>query len=158
VVRIQEADFDVGGELAALRRDNPQVGALASFVGVVRDVNDGAGVSEMVLEHYPGMTEKALEAIIGEAGRRWTIIDVVVIHRVGRLLPTDQIVLVAVAGAHRGEAFAACEFIMDYLKTRAPFWKREITSKGARWVEARSADDQAAERWQNGARDCDHRD
>ncbi|WP_300318163.1 molybdopterin synthase catalytic subunit MoaE [Accumulibacter sp.] len=146
-VRVQEADFDVGAELAALRQGDPRIGALASFVGLVRDVNDGSGVSEMTLEHYPGMTEKALTAIIGEASRRWAIIDALVIHRVGRLLPTDQIVLVAVTGAHRGEVFAACQFIMDYLKTRAPFWKREVTSEGARWVDAREADDQAADRW-----------
>ncbi|MBL8368259.1 MAG: molybdopterin synthase catalytic subunit MoaE, partial [Candidatus Accumulibacter sp.] len=126
---------------------NPQIGALASFVGLVRDTNDGAGVCEMTLEHYPGMTEQALAEIVAEARRRWAIIDALVIHRVGRLMPSDQIVLVAVAGAHRGEAFAACEFIMDYLKTRAPFWKREVTPAGARWVDARDADDQAAERW-----------
>jgi molybdopterin synthase catalytic subunit len=148
VVRVQEADFDVGVELAALRREHPQVGALVSFVGVVREVNDAAGVSEMLLEHYPGMTEKALAAIVDEARRRWSIIDATVIHRVGRLLPTDQIVLVAVSGGHRGEAFAACEFIMDYLKTRAPFWKRELTANGARWVAARAGDEQAADRWQ----------
>ena len=149
MVRVQEADFDPGAELAALRRDKPQIGALASFVGLVRELNDGAGVSELTLEHYPGMTEKALEEIIAEARRRWTLIDVLLIHRVGRLLPTDQIVLVAVASAHRGEAFAACEFIMDYLKTRAPFWKREVTAAGARWVEPRLADEQAAERWRD---------
>ncbi len=148
MVRVQEADFDVGVELAALRREHPQVGALVSFVGVVREVNDAAGVSEMLLEHYPGMTEKALAAIVDEARRRWSIIDATVIHRVGRLLPTDQIVLVAVSGSHRGEAFAACEFIMDYLKTRAPFWKRELTANGARWVAARAGDEQAADRWQ----------
>ncbi|WP_291991393.1 molybdopterin synthase catalytic subunit MoaE [Candidatus Accumulibacter sp. ACC007] len=146
-ISVQEADFDVGSELAALRRGNPQIGALASFVGLVRDTNDGAGVCEMTLEHYPGMTEQALAEIVAEARRRWAIIDALVIHRVGRLVPSDQIVLVAVAGAHRGEAFAACEFIMDYLKTRAPFWKREVTPAGARWVDARDADDQAAERW-----------
>lgn len=149
VVRVQEADFDVGAELVALRQGNRQIGALASFVGLVRDVNEGVGVSEMTLEHYPGMTEKALATIVSEAGQRWPIIDALVIHRVGRLLPTDQIVLVAVAGSHRGDVFAACQFIMDYLKTRAPFWKREVTSEGARWVDARAADDQAAERWQD---------
>jgi molybdopterin synthase catalytic subunit len=149
VVRVQEADFDLGAELAGLRRDKPQIGALASFVGLVRELNDAAGVSELTLEHYPGMTEKALEEIVSEARRRWTLIDVLLIHRVGRLLPTDQIVLVAVASVHRGEAFAACEFIMDYLKTRAPFWKREVTAAGARWVAARLADEQAAERWRD---------
>ncbi|MCB1931597.1 molybdopterin synthase catalytic subunit MoaE [Accumulibacter sp.] len=147
-VRVQEADFDVGAELAALRQGDPRIGALASFVGLVRDVSDGAGVSEMTLEHYPGMTEKALAEIVDEASRRWMLIDVLVIHRVGRLLPTDQIVLVAVAGAHRGDVFAACEFIMDYLKTRAPFWKREVTAAGARWVDARESDEVARERWQ----------
>lgn len=147
-VRVQEIDFDVGAELAALRGRDPQIGALASFVGLVREMNDGAGVSELTLEHYPGMTERALQAIVSEACQRWAIIDALVIHRVGRLLPTDQIVLVAVAGAHRGDAFAACQFIMDYLKTRAPFWKRELTPEGARWVAARAADDTAAERWQ----------
>ncbi len=147
-VRVQEADFDVGAELAALRGKDPQIGALASFVGLVRELNDGAGVSELTLEHYPGMTERALQAIVSEACQRWAIIDALVIHRVGRLLPTDQIVLVAVTGAHRGDAFAACQFIIDYLKTRAPFWKRELTPEGARWVAARAADDEAAERWQ----------
>lgn len=147
-VRVQEADFDLSAELAALRRDDARVGAIASFVGVVRDVNDGSGVSEMTLEHYPGMTEKALEAIVVEAKGRWDIFDALVIHRVGRLQPTDQIVLVAVTGAHRGETFAACEFIMDYLKTRAPFWKREVTPEGARWVDARETDDTVAKRWQ----------
>ena len=148
VVRVQEADFDVSTELAALHRNDPQIGALASFVGLVREMNDGIGVSEMTLEHYPGMTEKALAAIVAEARQRWAIIDALVIHRVGRLLPSEQIVLVAVAGSHRGEAFAACQFIMDYLKTRAPFWKREVTPEGARWVEAQAPDEQAAERWQ----------
>lgn len=148
-IRVQEADFDVGAELAALRQGNRQIGALASFVGLVRDVNDGLGVAEMTLEHYPGMTEKALATIVSEASQRWSIIDALVIHRVGRLLPTDQIVLVAVAGSHRGDVFAACQFIMDYLKTRAPFWKREVTPAGARWVDAREADDQAAQRWQD---------
>jgi len=147
-VRIQQADFDVGAELTALRAGDTRVGALASFVGLVRDVNHGVGVSEMTLEHYPGMTEKALTAIVDEAKMRWEIYGALVIHRVGPLKPCDQIVLVAVTSAHRGEAFAACEFIMDYLKTRAPFWKREATAAGARWVDARDSDDSAAERWQ----------
>lgn len=147
-IRVQEADFDLGSELTALRRDNPAIGALVSFVGLVRDQNDGSGVSEMTLEHYPGMTERTLQAIVSEACRRWAIIDALVIHRVGRLLPSDQIVLVAVAGTHRGEAFAACQFIVDYLKTRAPFWKREVTPAGARWVAAHADDDLAAARWQ----------
>ena len=146
-VRVQEADFDVGAELTALRAGDARIGALASFVGLVRDVSHGVGVSEMTLEHYPGMTEKALTAIVDEAKMRWDIYGALVIHRVGPLRPCDQIVLVAVTSAHRGEAFAACEFIMDYLKTRAPFWKREATPDGARWVDARDSDDTAAERW-----------
>jgi molybdopterin synthase catalytic subunit len=147
-VSVQEADFDVGAEITALTAGDARVGAVASFVGLVRDVNDGSGVSEMTLEHYPGMTEKALQEIVVEAQSRWDIYAVRVIHRVGRLLPTDRIVFVAVSSAHRGEAFAACEFIMDYLKTRAPFWKREVTPEGARWVDAREGDDYAATRWQ----------
>ena len=147
-VRVQEADFDLGAELAALRAGDTRIGALASFVGLVRDINDGSSVSEMTLEHYPGMTEKALDEIISEARSRWDIYGALVIHRVGPLKPCDQIVLVAVTSAHRGEAFAACEFIMDYLKTRAPFWKREATPEGARWVDARESDDSAATRWQ----------
>lgn len=134
-VSVQREDFDTGVEMRALSRD-PKVGAVASFVGVVREVG-------MTLEHYPGMTEKALEKIAEEARSRWRVADCTVIHRFGPLQPTDQIVLVAVASAHRGDAFAACEFIMDYLKTQAPFWKKEA----AGWVEARAADDKAAERW-----------
>jgi molybdopterin synthase catalytic subunit len=149
-VRVQEADFDIGAELAALRAGDARVGALASFLGLVRDINDGTSVSEMTLEHYPGMTEKALEAIVAEAKGRWDLYDVLVIHRVGPLRPCDQIVLVGVTSAHRGEAFAACEFVMDYLKTRAPFWKREATPQGAHWVDARETDDSAAARWQAG--------
>ena len=146
-VRIQTADFDVSAEIAALRRGDPKIGALASFIGLVRDVNEGGAVAEMSLEHYPGMTERAIEEIISQARARWSVLDALVIHRVGRLKPTDQIVLVAVASGHRGDAFAACEFIMDYLKTRAPFWKKEATGGGSRWVEARATDDIAAERW-----------
>lgn len=146
-VRIQTEDFDIGAEIAGLRGANPKVGAVASFVGVVRDVNEGDAVAGMTLEHYPGMTEKAIEEIVGQACGRWNVFDALVIHRVGALKPTDQIVLVIVTGAHRGDAFAACEFIMDYLKTRAPFWKKEQTGGGARWVEARATDDIAAERW-----------
>lgn len=146
-VRVQTGDFDIGAEIAAMRRGNPKVGAVASFIGVVRDLNEGDRVAEMTLEHYPGMTEKALEGIVAEAKRRWNVMDVLVVHRVGELKPTDQLVLVVVTGAHRGEAFAACEFIMDYLKTRAPFWKKEDTARGTRWVEARTSDDEAAERW-----------
>ncbi|PZP59032.1 MAG: molybdopterin synthase catalytic subunit MoaE [Azospira oryzae] len=147
-VRVQTEDFDVGLEIQALRRNNPKVGAVAAFVGLVRDVNEGESIRGMVLEHYPGMTEKALEDIVTQAKDRWDVIDILVIHRVGPLKPTDQIVLVAVASGHRGDAFAACEFIMDYLKTRAPFWKKEQTPSGTRWVEARESDDIAAARWQ----------
>jgi molybdopterin synthase catalytic subunit len=146
-VRVQTQDFDVGAEIAALRKGDPRVGGVASFIGVVRDLNEGDRVSEMTLEHYPGMTEAALEKIVAEAKSRWDIYDALVVHRVGRLQPTDQIVLVVVTSAHRGEAFQACEFLMDYLKTRAPFWKKEQTGQGGRWVEARAADDTAAERW-----------
>jgi molybdopterin synthase catalytic subunit len=146
-VKIQTADFDVSAEIAALRKGNPKIGAVASFVGVVRDVNDGGNVVEMTLEHYPGMTERAIEEIIVQAKARWPVLDALVIHRVGTLKPTDPIVLVIVSSGHRGDAFAACEFIMDYLKTRAPFWKKEQTGQGARWVEARATDDIAAERW-----------
>lgn len=151
-VRVQDADFDIGAEIAAMRRGNPKIGAIASFVGVVRDINDGDAVSTMTLEHYPGMTEKSIGAIIDQARGRWEVLDVQVIHRVGTLKPTDQIVLVIVASGHRGDAFAACEFIMDYLKTQAPFWKKEVTPKGARWVDARSSDDSALERWQQDRR------
>ena len=146
-VRIQTEDFDAGREIAALRRGDPGIGAIASFIGVVRDVNDGGWVAEMTLEHYPGMTEKSIAGIIDQAKARWRVFDALVVHRVGLLKPLDQIVLVVVTGAHRGDAFAACEFIMDYLKTRAPFWKKEQTVEGERWVEARTSDDVAAERW-----------
>jgi molybdopterin synthase catalytic subunit len=147
-VRIQEADFDLTTEIKALRTDDPRVGAVVTFVGTVRDMNDGSHVKGMTLEHYPGMTEKALEEIITQARGRWDLYKSLVIHRVGPLLPEDQIVLVAVTSAHRGEAFAACEFIMDYLKTGAPFWKKEDTPEGARWVDARVKDDAAMERWE----------
>lgn len=146
-VRVQSEDFDIGAEIACLRLGNAKVGAVASFVGVVRDLNDGERVAEMTLEHYPGMTERAIETIIDEAKSRWNVYDVLVIHRVGRLAPMDQIVLVIVTSAHRGDAFAACEFLMDYLKTRAPFWKKEETAAGGRWVDARESDDLAARRW-----------
>ena len=147
-VRVQEGDFDVGAELDSLTRGRTDVGGLASFVGLVRSANEGSAVQGMTLEHYPGMTEKALATIVEEARGRWQVLDCTVIHRYGPLQPTDQIVLVVVASPHRGDAFAACEFIMDYLKTRAPFWKKEA----AGWVEARASDDQAAERWQDPAR------
>ena len=148
-VRVQTEDFDAGAEIARLRRGDPKVGAVAAFIGVARDVNDGAAVATLSLEYYPGMTEKALEGIVAQARSRWRLIDVLVVHRVGELKPTDQIVLVAVTSANRGEAFAACEFIMDYLKTRAPFWKKERTPEGAHWVEARVTDDDAAARWES---------
>jgi molybdopterin synthase catalytic subunit len=146
-VRIQEHDFDVSSELAALRAGDKRVGAVATFVGVVRDLNDASQVSALTLEHYPGMTEKALTQIVEDAKQRWDIYDALVIHRVGPLKPGDQIVLVAVTSAHRGESFAACQFIMDYLKTRAPFWKKEQTPEGERWIEARASDEDAAARW-----------
>jgi len=146
-VLIQSQDFDLSTEIAALRADDPRVGAVCAFVGTVRDRSDGQSVSTMELEHYPGMTEKAIEAMVAEARRRFDILATRVIHRVGLLQPTDQIVLVAVGSAHRGEAFQACEFLMDYLKTQAPFWKKEQTPEGARWVDARVSDDAALARW-----------
>lgn len=148
-VSVQETDFDSGAEIAALSAGRDDVGAVASFVGLVRADKSATAfsVQAMTLEHYPGMTEKALGEIVAEARSRWELLGVRVIHRVGRLLPGDRIVFVAVASAHRGEAFAACEFIMDYLKTRAPFWKKEDTEQGGRWVDAREADDTAASRW-----------
>ena len=146
-VQIQTEDFDLSEVVAELRASDAAVGAVVSFIGTVRDRNDGAGVSAMELEHYPGMTERAIEAMIDEAQRRFNIRAARVIHRVGPLLPLDQIVLVAVSSAHRGTAFQACEFIMDYLKTQAPFWKKEQISEGARWVDARVSDDAAAARW-----------
>jgi molybdopterin synthase catalytic subunit len=147
LVRVQTQDFDAGAEMARLRAADAGVGAVAAFVGTVRDVNDATQVSTLTLEHYPGMTEKALEAIVAEARQRFDIYDALVIHRVGTLRPTDQIVLVVVTSAHRGDAFDACRFLMDYLKTRAPFWKKEQTPDGPRWVEARASDDEAAARW-----------
>ncbi|MEW6415156.1 MAG: molybdopterin synthase catalytic subunit MoaE [Pseudomonadota bacterium] len=144
---VQSESFDLGAEVDAMRAGRTDIGAIASFVGLARDMNDGSGVTAMTLEHYPGMTEKALSKLVDDANARWALLDVTVIHRIGRLLPGDPIVLVAVASAHRGEAFAACEFIMDFLKTQAPFWKKEETPEGARWVEARESDDAAAARW-----------
>ena len=146
-VRIQTEDFDLGAEIAALRTADAGVGAVASFIGTVRDRNDGLGVSRMELEHYPGMTEKAIEAMVEDAFGRFDLRGATVIHRVGALLPRDQVVLVAVSSAHRGAAFQACEFLMDYLKTQAPFWKKETTPAGARWVDARVSDDRALQRW-----------
>lgn len=147
-VRIQHEDFDAGAEIARLRADDPRIGAVASFVGVARDRNDGAAVSTLVLEHYPGMTEKAIEAIVEQAKGRWQVAEILVIHRIGMLKPLDQIVLVAVTSGHRGDAFAACEFVMDYLKTEAPFWKKESTPAGERWVDARESDEAARSRWE----------
>ena len=144
---VRSEAFDLGAEVNAMRQGRTDIGAIASFVGLARDMNEGSGVAAMTLEHYPGMTEKALGRLVDEAKSRWALLDVTVIHRIGRLLPGDPIVLVAVASSHRGEAFAACEFIMDYLKTRAPFWKKEETPAGERWVEARASDDAAAARW-----------
>ena len=146
-VRIQTDDFDLSTEIAALRAGRAGVGAVVSFVGTVRDINQGTGVSSLTLEHYPGMTDKSLEDIVAQAKARWQLDQVLVIHRVGPLQPLDQIVLVAVTSAHRGEAFQACEFVMDWLKTRAPFWKKEATPQGERWVDARESDDAAAARW-----------
>jgi molybdopterin synthase catalytic subunit len=146
-VRVQAGDFDLGAEVARLRADDARIGAVVSFVGTVRDMNDGAQVAAMELEHYPGMTERALEDIVEQARGRWPLAGAIVIHRIGPLAPRDQIVLVAVAGSHRGEAFAACEFIIDYLKTDAPFWKKEDTPGGSRWVDARVSDDTAKAKW-----------
>ncbi len=146
-VSIQTQDFDISSELAALRAEQAGVGAVCSFLGTVRDRNEGDAVASMELEHYPGMTEKAIEAMIDEAHQRFDILGARVIHRVGLLQPTDQIVWVAVSSAHRGQSFLACEFLMDYLKTQAPFWKKEQTPQGARWVDARESDDAALARW-----------
>ncbi len=146
-VRVQTEDFDLSTEVAALRAQNPKVGAVACFVGTVRDINEGETVETMELEHYPGMTEKSLEAIIEAARERWPGTEVLIVHRVGKLMPLDQIVLVATTSKHRGNAFASCEFVMDYLKTQAPFWKKEKTESGERWVDARVTDDEALARW-----------
>lgn len=146
-VVIQAQDFDLQAEIAALRAQDARVGAVCSFIGTVRDRNDGSTVASMELEHYPGMTEKAIEAMIDEAHKRFDILGARVIHRIGLLQPTEQIMMVAVTSAHRGESFQACEFLMDYLKTQAPFWKKEDTPEGARWVDARATDDAALARW-----------
>jgi molybdopterin synthase catalytic subunit len=151
MIRVQHDEFDVNAEIARLRAANPRIGAIACFIGVVRDLNEGAAVASMTLEHYPGMTEKALGDIVAQARARWEVYDILVVHRVGELRPTDPIVLVLVTSAHRGSAFAACEFVMDYLKTDAPFWKKEATPTGERWVDARESDDAARERWEKGA-------
>jgi molybdopterin synthase catalytic subunit len=146
-VSIQTEDFDLNAEVALLRSGQPGVGAVCAFVGTVRDRNDGLPVQSMELEHYPGMTEKAIEGMVAQSFERFDILGARVIHRVGVLQPLDQIVLVAVISAHRGESFKACEFLMDYLKTHAPFWKKEFTPEGARWVDARVSDDAALARW-----------
>ena len=147
VVRVQTQDFNVADELLLLRQQSGQVGAIVNFVGVVRDINDNEDIATLELEHYPGMTEKTIAEIVGQAQQRWQLLGVTVIHRVGKLTPADQIVLVAVSSLHRGEAFQACEFIMDFLKTQAPFWKKELTAAGERWVDARAVDQQACKRW-----------
>lgn len=147
MIRVQMEEFDIGMEINQLRKRSGNVGAIVSFVGQVRDLNDGDIVSELTLEHYQGMTEKSLQSIEEEAKKRWRIQDSLIIHRYGTLQPLDQIVLVVTASAHRGDAFSACEFIMDFLKTQAPFWKKEATLDGARWLDAKSTDDDAKNRW-----------
>ena len=156
-VRVQTADFDLTSEVVALRARNPKIGAVACFVGTVRDLNDGSAVEALELEHYPGMTEKALETIVESARERWPGTDVLIVHRVGKLVPLDQIVLVATTSAHRGDAFASCEFVMDYLKTQAPFWKKEKTEQGERWVDARTSDEAALARWNTAESNVDKR-
>ena len=146
-VAIQHEDFELSAEIAALRQGDARVGAVCSFVGTVRDRNEGDAVATLELEHYPGMTEKSIEAMIDAAMARFDIYAARVVHRVGLLQPMDQIVLVAVTSAHRGESFQACEFLMDYLKTQAPFWKKEVTPAGSRWVDARVSDDAALAKW-----------
>lgn len=146
-ISVQLDDFNINNELALLRASRKEIGAIVSFVGLVRDLNQGDHVAQLTLEHYPNMTEKALSKIVNTAKSRWNVIDATVIHRIGTLKPADQIVLVAVASAHRGDAFHACEFIMDYLKTEAPFWKKEVTQEGERWVDAKESDDDARGRW-----------
>ncbi len=147
MIKVQHEDFDTQQEYDALRADCPKIGAIVSFVGLMRDFNEGDDVTSLFLEHYPGMTEKVLEDIRLQAMQRWSLLQVRVVHRVGNLTPSDQIVYVGVSSAHRGDAFAACEFIMDFLKTQAPFWKREATTHGDRWVDAKQSDDKAADRW-----------
>ena len=148
LIHVQNEAFNPADEISRLSKANRSMGAVVSFIGTMRDFNDGDKVTAMTLEHYPGMTEKALQQIVQQARSQWPLDQVVVIHRVGRILPAEAIVLVAVTAAHRGEAFDACEFIIDFLKTRAPFWKKEETEKGARWVDARESDDEALSQWQ----------
>lgn len=146
-ISIQQQDFDLGTELAALRAQSAETGALVSFVGLVRDFSGGEKIEGIYLEHYPGMCEKALEKIVDEAKQRWQLLGVRVIHRIGQLLPNEQIVLVATSSQHRADAFAACEFIIDYLKTAAPFWKREQTAHGTHWLDTKPSDEQRMQRW-----------
>ncbi len=147
MIRVQAQDFDIGAEIAGLTKGRTDIGAVATFTGLVRDVMGGASVASMELEHYPGMTERELERIEQEAHRRWSLQASLIVHRIGKLSPGDNIVLVVTASAHREDAFEAAKFLMDYLKTRAPFWKREAGPEGDRWVEARASDDDAAKRW-----------
>jgi molybdopterin synthase catalytic subunit len=147
-ISVQTEDFDLSTEITKMRMQNPAIGAIVNFVGVVRDLNDDAQIRTMELEHYPGMTEKSLADIASIAQERWQLFDTLIIHRVGVLAPADQIVLVAAASKHRGDAFAACEFMMDYLKTQAPFWKKETSADGARWVDARDSDEHALDKWE----------
>ena len=156
MIRVQAEAFDVNAEIERLRAANPRIGAIACFIGVVRDLNEGIAVGSMTLEHYPGMTERAIEAIVARAKARWQVFEILVIHRIGELKPLDQIVLVVVTSSHRGDAFAACEFVMDYLKTEAPFWKKEVTPEGSRWVDARESDEAARSRWEEGRADQEH--
>ena len=148
-VSVQSEPFDIAAEQDRLRAGKPRIGALVTFVGLMRDLSDGEAVESMLLEHYPAMTERALREIVAEAEHRWDLLGVRVVHRVGELRPQDPIVLVAVAAVHRGEAFRACEFLIDYLKTRAPFWKKERTAAGERWVDARDSDAEAEARWRS---------
>jgi molybdopterin synthase catalytic subunit len=150
-ISVQSEPFDAAVEVSRLHQANPRVGAIVSFLGLTRDVNEGEPVQAMTLEHYPGMTEKALAAICAEAERRWPLEGIRVVHRIGELRPTDPVVLVAVASRHRSDAFRACELVIDYLKTRAPFWKKERTPFGERWVEARASDESAEQRWREGS-------
>lgn len=146
-IRVQDKDFDVGAEIQALTAGRTDIGAVVTFTGLVRDLNDGSGVSAMTLEHYPGMTEKELERIEAEARDRWPLIDALIIHRYGRMEPGEQIVLVIAASAHRQAAFEAASFLMDFLKTRAPFWKLEEGESGGQWVDARETDEAEANKW-----------
>lgn len=146
-VHIQAEDFNLSNEIENLRAQDKRIGAICTFTGTVRDHNDGLNISSMELEHYPGMTEKAIEAMVDEAMARFDIYGARVVHRIGLLQPLDQVVMVAVTSSHRGESFKACEFLMDYLKTQAPFWKKEQTPEGARWVDARVSDDVALAKW-----------